>query len=107
MTLAVRSWPGLVAAAIALAVAGLTAAILVAEGEGDPMWPPVVIGLAAATAAAGSVVDRRTLALTLLWSATGVMTGLGVLAIFSVGLPLLVAAAFAAAGAVARASAED
>ncbi len=102
MTLTVRSWPGLVAAAIALAVAALTVAILVAEGEGDPMWPAVVIGVAAGAAGAGSVVDRRTSALTLLWSATAVLTGLGVLAIFSVGLPLLVAAGFAAAGAVTR-----
>ena len=66
------------------------------------MWAPIVMGLAAGAAAAGSVVDRRSLALALLWSATAVLTGLGVLAIFSVGLPLLVAAGFAVAGAVAR-----
>ncbi len=103
MTLTTRSWPGLAAAAIAVAVAVLTASILVAEGEGDPMWAPLLIGTAAVAAGTGSAVDRPPLALALLWSATAVLTGLGVLAIFSVGLLLLVAAAFAFAGTVATA----
>ena len=101
-----RSWPGLVAAAIALAVAGLTVAILVAEGEGDPLWAPVAIGAAAVTAGIGSVVHRRGVRLALLCSAASVLFGVGVLAIFSIGLLLVVAAAFAVAAAVTTASAD-
>ena len=67
------------------------------------MWAPLVIGVAAVAAGMGSVVDRPALALALLWSAASVLFGVGVLAIFSVGLLLVVAAAFAFAGTVATA----
>ena len=77
MTLTVRSWPGLVAAAIALAVAGLTVAILVAEGEGDLLWAPSLIALAGIGSGIGSVVQRREAALALQCTAAAGLICLG------------------------------
>jgi hypothetical protein len=91
------SWQGAVAATIAVAMGGVLLAILAAEDDGS-LFGAVVIGVAATAAIAGSVATRPVLRIAFLWTATGILSGIGTLGIFSIGLPLLVAAVFAASG---------
>jgi hypothetical protein len=92
------SWAGLVAGAIALAVNGIYVAILVVEDEGNQFGFAYVIGAAGLAALAASFVRRPDIRAPLLGGAALILAGIGLLGIFSIGLPLLLAAGFAAAG---------
>ncbi len=89
---------GLVAAGIAVVVDAGYVAILVAEGEGDALWLACLIGIGALAALGGSLAARADVRIGLLAVAALVLVGVGILGLFSIGLPLLVAAALAAAG---------
>lgn len=93
------SWAGLVAATIAVLMGGVLVAILASEGDSS-VFGVTVIGAAGAAAVAGSLSRRPALRVGCLWAAAGILAGIGTLGIFSVGLPLLVAAAFAVGGIV-------
>ena len=92
------SWAGVAAAAIALAIDGVYVAILFAEDEGNQYGFAWVIGVAGLAVLAASFVARPDIRAPLLGGAALVLTGIGILGIFSIGLPLLVAAGFAWAG---------
>lgn len=90
---------GLVAATIAVLMGGVLVAILASEGDSS-VFGVTVIGAAGAAAVVGSLSRRPALRVGCLWAAAGILAGIGTLGIFSVGLPLLVAAAFAVGGIV-------
>jgi len=92
------SWAGLVAAAVTLVTDGILVALLAAEDEGNQFGFAYVIGAVGLAALAASFVSRPDVRAPLLGGVAFVLLPLGMLAIFSVGLPLLVAAGFAAAG---------
>jgi hypothetical protein len=90
---------------LALVMGALYGAILVSEGDDElaAVLPFVVlIGGAGVAAVAGSLLRDAKLRASLLWPAAVVLTGVGVLAILSIGLPLLVAGVLSAVAAVRR-----
>ncbi len=91
------SWAGAVATAIAVVMGGVLLAILSAEGDSS-LSGAVVIAVAAAAAGVGTVATRPPWRIGCLWISAGILGGIGMLGILSIGLPLLVAAAFAVAG---------
>ena len=92
------SLAGLAAAMITLVMTGLYVALLISEDEGNQYGFAWVIGIAGLAALAASLVPRPDIRAPLLGGAALVLTGIGLLGIFSIGLPLLVAAGFAWAG---------
>ena len=101
-----RRWPGLAAAAIA-GVVDVLYLVIIAQQDTEPLTDSRVVlvatlvlsaGVAAAT---GSLSHRPLLRLNLLSLATSLLLVLGLIGIFSIGLPLLVAAGFSLAGALA------
>lgn len=87
---------GLAAAGIAIAIDVAYVAILLAEDEGDELTFAYLIAIAAVAAAAGSFAPQTELRATLLGIAAVILIGIGILGIFSIGLPLLVAGTLAA-----------
>ena len=93
------SWSGLAAAGIAIAVDVAYVAILLAEDEGDELTFAYLIAIAALAAAAGAFAPQSEIRATLLGISAFVLIGIGILGIFSIGLPLILAGALAAIGA--------
>lgn len=98
------SAPGLAAAAIALVTDVLYIAVILSE-DNDPivgvvLVVAVLIGGAGVACAMGSLSTDPRLRAALLWPAAAVLIVIGLLAILSVGLPLLVAGALASTAAV-------
>ena len=89
---------GLAAGAIALVVDVAYVAILLAEDEGDELTFAYLIAIAIVAAVAGSFAGRAEIRATLLGIAAFVLIGIGILGIFSIGLPLIVAGGLAAIG---------
>ena len=107
-----RRWPGLVAAAIA-GVVDVLYLVLIAQQDTEPLTDSRVVlvatlvlsaGVAAAT---GSLSHRLLLRLNLLSLATSLLLVLGLVGLFSIGLPLLVAAGFSLTGALAVQAVEE
>lgn len=106
---AVRSL-GLVAAVIAGLVDVLYLWLISSQDtgpltDGRVVLVATLVALAALAAAAGSCAPGPMARLSLLSLATSLLTVLGVVGLFSIGLPLLVAAGFSLAGALATAPA--
>ncbi len=105
-----RSTPGLLGATIALLVDGGYIAVIVSEGN-DPVVGVVLvfallIGGAGLAAGIGSVRRQPHVRTALLWPATAILLAIGLLAVFSVGLPLLVAGGLTATAARGATSAK-
>lgn len=105
-----RSPAGLVAAAITLFME-LIYITAIASQDDDPVLGIVVlfivlIGAACVAVAIGSLRVTPRLRAALLWPASAVLLAIGLLAIFSIGLPLLVAGILAAAAALGAGRAE-
>ena len=97
------SAPGIVAAVIALAMDGVYLALITAEADNDTgqVLPfALLIGGAGVAAGAGSVLRDPRMRASLLWPAALVLTGIGILAIFSIGIVLLVAGLLALTAAI-------
>ena len=97
------SAPGLVAGAMALVMDGVYLSLIAAEGDNDmgAVLPiAALIAVAGLAAVAGSLVSDPSIRAPLLWLSALVLTGIGVLAIFTIGLPLLVAGLLAGTAAV-------
>ena len=68
--------------------------------DGRVVLVATLVGIAGAAAAAGAVTPRPRARVSLLALASSLLMMLGVVGLFSIGLPLLVAAVFALGGAV-------
>jgi hypothetical protein len=93
-----RAWTALVAGAIALGVDVLYVVILRSEGEGDlhrarPQLIAASLAASAVVALGGWLVREPRLRLGLLTAASFTLLAWGFLAMFSIGLPVLVAGA--------------
>jgi hypothetical protein len=94
-----RAWAGAIAGSIALADGVIYLMLIQRQGDSSPVpwvFPAIVLG--ALAAGAGWIVSPGRVASILLGSSAAVFLVLGVLGIFSIGLPLLLAAAFSAVG---------
>jgi hypothetical protein len=102
------SAPGLFAAAIALVMDVVYLVLISSEGNNDlaQILPfAVLIGGAGLALAAGSLLSDPRLRASLLWPAALVLTGIGVLAIFSIGVLFLLAGVLGTTAAVRATSA--
>jgi hypothetical protein len=94
-----RAWAGVVAGSIALADGVLYLVVIHRQGDSGPVpWVFPLIALAAFAAVAGWVLSPGAVPSILLGSSAAVFLILGVLGIFSIGLPLVIAAAFSLLG---------
>lgn len=95
-----RAWAGAVAAGIALADGVSYLVVIYRQGESSPVvaWVFSAIVIGAAAALCGWLVSPRRGASTLLALSAVAFVPLGVLGIFSIGLPLLGAAGFSLFG---------
>lgn len=98
---------GLTAAVVALVIDAVYISIIESQDEGE--WRAalgfgLLIGAGGFAAAVGSLFRRGPTRTTLLGAAAAVLVVVGVLGIFSIGLPLLVAGLLAAGGAVRSAA---
>ena len=92
------SLAGLMAAVITFVINGLYVALLMSEDEGNQYGFAWVIGLAGWPPSSPRSCPAADIRTPLLGGAALVLTAIGLLGIFSIGLPLLVAAGFAWAG---------
>ena len=101
------SAPGVLAGVMALAMDVVYLVVVVNEGDddlGQALPFALLIGGAGVALVAGSVMADPGLRASLLWPAGLILTGIGVLAIFSIGVVLLVAGGLGI-GAASRATA--
>jgi hypothetical protein len=95
-----RAWAGAVAAAIALADGVLYLVVIHRQGDSSAVVPVVfsLIALGALAAVTGWILSPGAIPSMLLGSSAALFLVLGVLGIFSIGLPLLIAAGFSLLG---------
>jgi hypothetical protein len=100
MTLRIRAWGGAVAGVIAVADAALYLAIIHDQGDSSPVvpWVFAIIVLGAIAAFSGSFSTSPRASSMLLSGSAALFLVLGVLGIFSIGSPLLLAAGFSFLG---------
>jgi hypothetical protein len=94
--------PGLIAAAIAAVDDVVYVVVIHRQGDSTVVaWAFALIAIAATTALLGAI-TKGSLSITLLAVATALLFPLGVIGIFSIGLPLLIASMFSLVGVVKR-----
>jgi hypothetical protein len=97
-------WPAGAAAVVVFCVLGLYLGIIVGQGDAEILRVGLVAALLAAAAACCVIAcishDARARAIAA-WGGVGALLSLGLLAIFSVGLPLLVAGGLLTGAAIA------
>jgi hypothetical protein len=95
-----RAWAGAVAGSIALADGVLYLVLIHRQGDSSAVVPVVfsLIALAALAAVAGWVLSPGAVPSMLLGGSAAMFLVLGVLGVFSIGLPLLIAAGFSLLG---------